>query len=638
MYSAAHVNTSKAASAWRRWGTAGGACALVVMLGCGDAGGGSSAHADAGTSTAPPSSSDSSADAESQTDGPVTNDDGASSSGDGGFVATEAGSEGGIDAAVGPPPPSRGAAVPWDELEAEDAVVMGQVRGPGRSFGTLESEASGRRYVSLQNVGDSVRFTARYPGNSVVVRYSIPDAPGGGGADATLTLVIGSERHTLSLTSRYAWIYGGESGSSNNDPSVGGAHHFWDETHLMVSPFAAGQTLELRKEAGDTAASYAIDFIDLELVAPPVGKPAGAVSITDFGATAGDGVDDGPAFARAITAARGAGGVVYVPQGTFESTSSAIDVHDVTIAGAGMWYSEIRGPFARFSCSGNGCVYRDFAVTGETTFRDDSSPESGFLGGAGTGSSLTNIWVEHEKTGYWVGDQPTDGLHIRGCRFRDLFADGVNLCNGASHSVIEQSHARNTGDDAFAMWSPTSDGGPDVGNVVQFCSVQLPWRANCFAIYGGQDNRIADSTCTDVVEYPGLLLAQQFGSHPFAGTTTVERVTLTRAGGPMYGQQHGALKLQAFDASMSGFVVRDVDIVDATFSGVHLQGGHAIDGLLLDGITVDGAGTFGVFVDADVSGTGTANGVVVTGAASGGFSDASHGAFTFMRGAGDVGW
>ena len=57
----------------------------------------------------------------------------------------------------------------------------------------------------------------------------------------------------------------------------------------------------------------------------------------------------------------------------------------------------------------------------------------------------------------------------------------------------------------------------NTGNVFRFNTVQIPWRANCFAIYGGKDNRIEDNLCYDVVTYPGILIAQQFNSNPFEG-------------------------------------------------------------------------------------------------------------------------
>ena len=140
----------------------------------------------------------------------------------------------------------------------------------------------------------------------------------------------------------------------------------------------------------------------------------------------------------------------WIPPGTFESDLHPLEVADVTIQGAGMWYSTIHGFYARFNCIGNNCRFYDFAILGETIVRDDKSPENGFNGGAGTGSRLENIWVEHTKVGYWVGGG-TDGLFVLNSRFRNLFADGVNFCNGTSNSVIENSHFRNTGDDAIVL-------------------------------------------------------------------------------------------------------------------------------------------------------------------------------------------
>jgi hypothetical protein len=228
----------------------------------------------------------------------------------------------------------------------------------------------------------------------------------------------------------------------------------------------------------------------------------------------------------------------------------------ITVRGAGMWHSVLQGHNAQFKVSGDHNRFYDFAIVGDIDTRDDMKGDNGFDGPAGVGSRLENVWIEHTKCGYWVGKGAfagtpthalTDGLVIAGARIRNTFADGVNFCNGTSNSVVEQSHFRNTGDDSLAAWSPTFDGTPDTNNTFRFNTVQSPWRATCFAIYGGKDNRIEDNVCADTVEYPGVFLASTaaFSPYPFDGTTSVQRTALTRAGGPMYGQGHGALKLFA---------------------------------------------------------------------------------------------
>jgi len=81
-----------------------------------------------------------------------------------------------------------GAKVPYIRYEAENGTVVGgQVVGPNRTIGDLAGEASGRRAVKLNNLGDSVQWIATAPANSLVVRYCIPDSDDGVGLDATLS-------------------------------------------------------------------------------------------------------------------------------------------------------------------------------------------------------------------------------------------------------------------------------------------------------------------------------------------------------------------------------------------------------------------------------------------------------------------
>lgn len=543
-----------------------------------------------------------------------------------------------------PLPGSRGAATPWDEYEAEAGSTNGTILEPSRTFGEIAAESSGRRSVKLSATGQYVQINATRPANSIVLRYVIPDAPKGGGITATLSLYVNDVfRQKLDLSSKYAWSYGGETQTAN-DPHLGGAHHFFDEMRALVGDIPADATIKLQQDSGDTAAYYVIDLIDLEQVAPPKTMPANLISITDAncGAIADDGVDDGRAIQKCVEIAKMRGQGIWIPAGRFESTtpladSQGIPIINVTVRGAGMWYSTIHGPFARFHCLGNNCRFYDFAILGEATLRDDKNPENGFNGGAGTESRVENVWVEHTKVGWWVGagtQNVTDGLVITGSRFRNLFADGVNFCNGTSNSVVENSHFRNTGDDALASWAPAFDGGVNTNNVFRFNTVQLPWRANCFAIYGGKNNRIEDSLCSDTIAYPGILIAQDFDSHPFSGSTTVQRSSLIRAGGPMWGKSHGALKIQAMNGPIVGLVVQDVLIESPTFSGIELQGPFAIGTASFERIQIDGAGTSAIAFS-NATGAATFDHV---GVANSGSATSPSSSFTITRGPGNSGW
>jgi len=535
------------------------------------------------------------------------------------------------------PAGSRGASVPWVEYEAEAGRTNGQVLAQDRTFGTIASESSGRSAVKLTRTGEYVQFQTKKAANSVVVRFVIPDSADGTGLDANLSLYVNNVfRQKLSLTSRYAWSYGGEQ-YTYNIPSIGGAHHFYDEARALVGDIPAGATLKLQKDADDTADYYVIDLVDLEQVAPPKAMPEGFLSITDFGATPNDGTDDGAAIQDCIDQARAEHKGVWIPAGTFDSTTRPFEVADVTIQGAGMWYSVIHGFYARFNCVGNNCRFFDFAILGETVLRDDNSPENGFNGGAGTGSRLENIWVEHTKVGYWVGGG-TDGLVIINSRFRDLYADGVNFCNGTSNSIVENSHFRNTGDDALASWSPKGTG-VNTNNVFRFNTIQVPWRANCIAIYGGKDNRIEDNLCYDVVTYPGILIAQQFNSNPFSGTTLVQRNSLIRAGGPMFNNQHGALKIWADQGEIRGLVVHDLLIDSPTFTGIELEGSYPITAAAIDHVEIRHPGTWGILLHSDLVGSATFSFVVVSVPGREGLLNYSPKLeFEFVRGTGNSGW
>jgi len=537
------------------------------------------------------------------------------------------------------PAGSRGATVPWVEYEAEKSRSTGEILAPDRTFGTIASESSGRSAIKLDKTGEYLQFGATKAANSIVVRYVIPDSADGSGQTATLSLYVNNTfRQKIQLTSKYAWSYGGEQ-MTLNPPKVGSAHHFYDEARALVDDLPAGATVKLQKDADDSAAYYVVDLVDLEQVGPPKTMPTGYLSIvTDCGATPDDGSDDGAAIQNCINQARLAKTGVWIPPGTFESTTQPFEVTEVTLQGAGMWYSTLHGLYARFNCVGNNCRYSDFAILGETVTRVDSSPENGFNGGAGVGSRLENIWVEHTKVGYWVGPGATNGLIILNSRFRNLFADGVNFCNGTSNSVVENSHFRNTGDDALASWSPQGSG-VNTNNVFRFNTVQVPWRANCFAIYGGKDNTIEDNVCSDVVTYPGILVAQDFNSNFFAGTTTLQRNSLIRAGGSMFRQEHGALKLKAAQEALNQIVVKDLLIDSPTFSGIQLEGGFALRGITFENVQIINSGTWGIHILSNVNGDAQFTQVTVSNPGKEALLNyAPERHFTLTEGEGNSGW
>ncbi|HEX2948487.1 MAG TPA: glycosyl hydrolase family 28-related protein, partial [Armatimonadota bacterium] len=294
--------------------------------------------------------------------------------------------------------PTRGANVPWIEYEAEDGATNGEILGPSREIGNPATECCGRRGVKLTAAGQYVEIKAQKKANAIVVRYCIPDAPTGNGIDATVSMYVnGKHRQDLAVTSHHSWLYGTESVSSNT-PGDGIPNRMFDECHALVGTIPAGATVRLQKDDGDTAAYYIVDLIDLEWVKPPLKKPSGFLSVTDFGATPNDTTDDAAAIEKCIAEAKAQQKGVWLPAGTFIQSHS-IAASDVTVRGAGMWYTMLLHPESSPRVGGkigfnvvNNARFFDFAIFGGAVHRDDGG--NAFGGTFGTGTVIERVWME----------------------------------------------------------------------------------------------------------------------------------------------------------------------------------------------------------------------------------------------------
>jgi hypothetical protein len=485
-------------------------------------------------------------------------------------------------AAAAPPPPApvvtraalapalvagRGADVPFLEQEAEHAPTTGTVIGPDRTAYTLPSEASGRSAVRL-TPGQYVEFTLPHKANAITVRYSIPDAPGGGGITAPLAVAVNGEgRATMTLTSQYSWLY--NQYPFSNDPDAGLLHpewwiteckcvpaqtspppvirkpfrpsHFYDEQRLTLDrTYRAGDTIRLT--AGAKAAWTVIDLLDSELVGRPE-RVAHALDVRLFGADPTGRRDSARAIEQAIALAKVLRAPVYLPPGTFQVNRHII-VDNVTIAGAGSWHTVVRGHevaldppapdgsvhtgvgfYGRPSGSRN-VHLSGFAIEGDVRERIDTDQVNG-IGGALSHSSITGLYIHHTKVGMWF-DGPMTGLDIRDNVITDQIADALNFHIGVTDSVVRDNVIRNTGDDGLAMWAETEQ---NARNTFDHNTVQSPVLANGVALYGGTDNTVSNNLIADPVrEGSGIQLGSRFGAQPFTGHVWVTDNTTVRAG------------------------------------------------------------------------------------------------------------
>ncbi|MER5277309.1 glycosyl hydrolase family 28-related protein [Streptomyces sp. NPDC002809] len=537
----------------------------------------------------------------------------------------------------------RGAKVAFAEQEAENAVTNGTVIGPDRTAYTLPAEASGRKAVTLAP-GRHVEFTLPASANAITVRYSIPDAPGGGGITAPLDVAVnGKKRSTMTLTSQYSWLY--NQYPFSNDPGAGLLHpdwwitecscvpaattpapaiekpfrasHFYDEQRLLLGrTYRAGDTVRLTVPAGSRAVPTTVDLLDSELVGLPHFEPL-AANVLAFGADPTGRRDAADAIDKAIAFARRTHLKVYIPPGTYR-VDRHIVVDDVTIVGAGNWYTRIKGrevaldkPAADGSVhTGVGFYGKDaadggsrnvhlsgFAIEGDVRSRIDTDQVNG-IGGALSDSTIEGLHISHTKVGMWF-DGPLKNLRISDNIIVDQIADAINFHTGVTDSRVSHTFVRNSGDDGLAMWSEKT---ANARNTFDHNTVQTPVLANGIAIYGGTDNTVSDNLVADPVrEGSALHVGSRFGAEPFAGRLNLTGNTTVRSGTYELNWNIGlgALWIFALDRSIDGadIQVTGNNFLDSTYNAIMLvsdwavKDQYVIKGVHFKDIKVDGTGT-----------------------------------------------
>ena len=535
----------------------------------------------------------------------------------------------------------RGAAVDFMEQEAENATTDGVVIGPGTAAYTLAAEASGRKAVTLAP-GQYVEFTLPSPTNAITVRYSIPDAPAGGGITAPLDVAAGHGRdhRTMTLTSQYAWLY--NQYPFSNDPTAGLLHpdwwitecgcvpaattpapavpkpfrpnHFFDEQRMFLGrTYAAGDTVRLTVPAGGVTTT--VDLLDSQLVGLPK-IDVFAANVLAFGADPTGARDSADAFDKAIAFAQRSRLKVYVPPGVFQ-VNRHIVVDDVTIEGAGSWYTVVRGHQVTLagpapdgsvhtgvgfygkdaSAGGSHNVHLSgFAVEGDVRERIDTDQVNG-IGGALSDSTIDGLYIHHTKVGMWF-DGPMTNLRISGCQIADQIADGINFHAGVTNSSVSGTFVRNTGDDGLAMWSEKT---ADANDTFDHDTVQTPVLANGIAVYGGTDDTVSNSLIADPIrEGSALQVGSRFGAQPFAGHLWITNDTTVRAGTYELNWNIGlgAIWFYALEHSIDA----DVEVVgdsflDNTYNAIMLvadwpvKDQYSITNVHFRDVKVDGTGT-----------------------------------------------
>ncbi|GHB02328.1 hypothetical protein GCM10010346_26580 [Streptomyces chryseus] len=332
-------------------------------------------------------------------------------------------------------------------------------------------------------------------------------------------------------------------------------------------------------------------------------------------------------------------------------THNQVGIKNVTIRGAGMWHSQLytltppheagginhphEGNFG-FDIDDNTKI-SDIAIFGSGTIRGgDGNHEGGvgLNGRFGKDTKISNVWIEHANVGVWAGRDysnipelwgPGDGLEFTGMRIRNTYADGINFANGTRNSTVFDSSFRNTGDDALAVWASryVKDTSVDIGHDNHFRNntIQLPWRANGIAVYGGYGNTIENNLISDTMNYPGIMLATDHDPLPFSGQTLIAGNGLHRTGGAFWGeaQEFGAITLFAAGQDIPGVTIRDTDIHDSTYDGIQFKsGGGSVPGAQIRNVRIDKSNNgAGILAHGGARGSATLTDVSISGSATG---------------------
>ena len=544
--------------------------------------------------------------------------------------AAYAGSSAAAYQAPGTPAPSvAGATTPFQTYQAPEGVLGGGASvvslagSPTSEYDSPQGEASGHAYVQLTGTGQSVGWVNQTgaPINFLNVRASIPDsASTGGGLTATLDLYVnGVFRQALNMNSIQSWQYEGNNNYNGSDqnPADGDPRDFWDEFHAFVSGAAipAGASFTLEKDSSNTAAFYWVNSIDVWNAPAAAAQPANSISITSCGATADNTPTNGAAAPGAVDStvdiqncidqAQSAGEILWIPSGTFYLVgTNSLVATNVTIEGAGYWYSEIyrdvplpnNTPLgAAFQCYS--CHLEDFHIDSDAMSRAEVDGGGGAEDTTGTNWQISGMWVQHVESSLWASGS---GGTVEDDFFTVIFADGCNLNNvsltgtSGSNLTAVDNFIRGTGDDGMAINSVAYNGSTTYTAMsdvtMEHNTVIAPWGGKDIGVYGGSGDVVEDNYLADTARYIGLGVGR-FGVNgsDMLGATVSGNVVV-RAGGNAYFQGQPAVQIgNGGDGQNVGTVtdatVTGNTIVDPVYDGLDVS--TSTDSVFSDNLIVD---------------------------------------------------
>jgi hypothetical protein len=385
----------------------------------------------------------------------------------------------------------------------------------------------------------------------------------------------------------------------------------FDEMHFRLDHEIPENSLFRLVKAEDNDMPYTIDFVELEKI--PAAIPFESlpdenkvIYLPEKGTL--------PYFV-----AQNTGKTIFIPEGKYGVDGRIImNGNGTKIIGSGMWYTELyftassddKGTYSKrgIEAYGSNITLEGFymnTVNNKRYYSNDPVYQvgKGLMGSFGSNSSIKNVWIEHFECGGWI--EGANNLIIQHCRFRNNYADGMNLAYACKNSVVEHCSYRNNGDDDMASWSRGN--GLCENNVYRYSTSENNWRASGLGFFGGKQNKAYNIVIRDPLEagfrvtcdFPGMSFSNDGYSEFYNISVYKGGVAGGTAGtsGDLWGNQQGALHINSSSQyDLVNIKIYNIDFYDAKNDAIFIgSGSRAIKNLVLKDIHIDGTGRYGIY-------------------------------------------
>lgn len=521
---------------------------------------------------------------------------------------------------------------PWQRYEAEPSrcETNGEFLEAPVPYTqeVIQSEASNQTALVLNKKDDYVEWIIDNTGRGLTLRFSLPDAPEGKGLTGKFSLYVDDIYvQDIEVSSFWAWQYTqiGHSDEKypDNTPSDDKFPRMrFDETYVLLeNDVPNGASIKIAK-SDDNNLDYVIDFIELE----PVDAPRSFKDIDDADKVM---YDHSTSLSGFIS--KNGGKTIYIPEGTYElSRQLILDTPGTKLIGAGMWHTRLyfstpSDNRSGYNARGLHCNVSDMVIDGMSIdtandkryFENKPSMQvgKGLNGSWGSNSIIRDVRIDHFECGAWISGSVN--LRMERCRFRNNYADGVNLSGNSANCIVTHCSFRNNGDDDMASWST---GGMATDNEFSYCTAENNWRASSLGFFGGQRGRAHHIAIFDALE-AGARAVCDFPGSGFSheGCFEFSDISIYRSGckqgtpgvqGGFWGTSAASFQFGAgYAYDLLNINAVNIDIYDSRFDAISIKSnsGKRVENLNLSNINIINVEdyNYGINIGAGVKGYGT---------------------------------